>query len=159
MKLKKGTKGLFLKISDYKNYNYAKEHFECYEKNKFVWMLKMGRIINKDTINELIKNDGVLIIKSTVKNGNQFYLCKIEKYDLDENFIYPQYYNELFKNEYYDLEDLKRNNTWIKINYMKPIDMTIVDKFITSSSKRPLREGCMYRVSHIYIESIDDINI
>ena len=159
MKIKKNTKGLFLKMSDYKNYDYSKEHFECYKKNGFVWMLKIGRSINPKTINEIIKNNGFLIIKSTVKNGNQFYLCKIEKCSIDEEIIYPEYYNELFKNEYYDLEELKRNNTWIKINFMKPIEMDIVNKFIISSSQKPLIEGCMFRISHIFIENIEDIEI
>lgn len=159
MNIKKNTKGLFLKISDYKNYDYAKEHYECYKRNGYVWMLKIGRTIKSDTINEIIKSNGVLIIKSTVKNGNQFYLCKIEKCVIDEEIVFPEYYYELFENEYYDLDDLKRNNTWLKINYMSPIDMEVVNKYIISSSKRPLIEGCMFRVSHIFIENTEDVKI
>lgn len=161
MKVLKDSKSIFVRLIDYKKNDFALEHYNVLKKNKKVWMLKFGKPIKESFIEEVIKTKGYLITKSTARNGSQFYICKIEKIDETENYIYPDYYNEIFKENSYELNEIKNIGYWIKIIDMKPIPKEIVEQFVTISTKRSLYEcGTKFnQVSQIHVEALKDFEI
>lgn len=161
MKIKKDSKSLFIRLVDYKRNDFAEEHYKTFLEHKKVWILKMGRRLNEEFIKDVIKDDGCLIIKSTARNGNQFYICKLNELNQDEEYIYPEYYNELFEENSYELSGIKRLGTWLKIVDMKKIDRNTVEKFETISTKRSLYEcGTKFnQVSQIYVTSKENIEL
>ena len=162
MIVKKETPHLFIRLNNYENFNYIEEHKKCLEEKGYVWMLKIGKTINKNYINEVIKSGGGLIIKSSKKEGNQFYFCSIlsiEPND-DKKLFYPKYYDELFYYEGYKLETLKEEAYWFKINSMIPIEHSIVDKFVVGKENKRLTDLAIEtRVVHMYTKNKEEITL
>ncbi len=161
MKIVKNSPCIFVRLIDYKGNDFAKEHFDVFKKNKKVWLLKMGKTVKDNFVSEVIENNGVMITKSTARNGNQFYICKIEKVDDMEEYIYPEYYNDIFYDMSIDAREIKKYGYWFKIVDMKPVDQKIVDKFETISTGRSLLEcGLKFnQVSQIHAISKEDLSI
>ena len=162
MKIKKDTPHLFIRLNNYEHFNFIDEHKKCLEDKGYVWILKIGKTINRNYINDIIESGGGLIIKSTKKDGNQFYLCRVlsANPEDDKELYYPEYYNELFYYEGYNLNDLKRNAYWFKIDSMIPIDYNIVDKFVVGKfNKRLTSLALETRVVHMYTKNKEDITI
>ena len=61
---------------------------------------------------------------------------------------------------FYELDDLKKDGFWVKVEEFLELDNKIVDKFVTSSTKRSLLEcGTKFRVTHMNVEPIVDLEI
>ena len=160
-KILKDTPCLFVRLVDYKKNDFIEEHIKVFNNNGVVWLLKMGKPAKADYIKEVIKNGGGLITKSTAKNGSKFYFCNILEYNDNEELIYPEYYNEIFENEYYQQEEIKSIGTWFKITNIIEISDEIVDKFATISTNRSLLEcGKKFnQVSQMHIKATVEIEI
>lgn len=160
MKIKRETPVLFVRISDYKKYNYVEEHKKVLDKNGYVWLLKIGKKSNENFVKKVLENGGGLIIKSTAKHGHNFYYCTFTTNKVDDSLLYPDYYNEIFDDEYYDLEELKKSCSWFKIEKMVPLSEEQVKKFVVIKTRRNLLEcGTMFRVNQMYLEADEDIII
>lgn len=161
MKIDKKKPHLFIRINNYDNYDYILEHKKVIERNGFTWILKIGKTINKDFIESLVKEKTGIIIKSSKKLGNKFYYCKVEDVDPhNKKLIYPDYYEDYFWYEGYNLEDLVDNGYWFKITTMTEIPKNIVDKFVIIKSQKPLYDcATETRVVHMYIENNSAIEI
>ena len=162
MEIKKETPHLFIRLNNYDNFNYIDEHIKCINEKGYVWMLKMGKTINRNYIDDVIKSGGGLIIKSSKKDGNQFYYCNIISVDpkAEKELFYPKYYDELFYYEGYKLETLIENAYWFKINSIIPINYSIVDKFVVGKNNKKLTNlASETRVVHMYTKNIDEIAI
>ena len=161
MKINKGTPCLFLRISDFKKYNFLEEHKKILDKEGFVWLLKFGKNVKPDYLKELKNNKGGLILKSSPKNGNQFYYCLFDKTEVDDSLKFPNYYNEVFEHENYYLEDLVKTQSWFRITKMFPIDDNLLKNIETCSSHKLLKESALkcHQVSQIKAEVIKDIEL
>ncbi len=161
MKILKDTPCIFIRLIDYKNNDFAKEHYNVFMKNKKVWLLKMGKTVKEEFIKTVIEKKGVLITKSTARNGNQFYICKIEKINELEDYIYPDYYKELFKEMSIDKDSIKSCGYWFKITDMKKVEHSLIDKFETISTHRSLLEcGTKFnQVSQMHVVPNTDIQL
>lgn len=159
MKIKKNTNNIFVRLVDYNKNDYLEEHLKIFSKNGYVWLLKMGKNVSPDFLNEVIKNNGGLIIKKTAKNGNDFYFCKFESNKYDESTVYPEYYNEIF-NEY-ATSNKSSLGTWFKITEMKKLKVPDVKKFKTISTGRDLYEcGTKFnQVSQMHVVLEQDLNL
>lgn len=162
-KIKPETPHLFLRLNNYNGYDFIKEHKNCIDKNGYVWLLKVGKTINRDFIKSIIEKNGGIILKSSAKDGNKFYYCNLLDYEIpknDKEFIFPEYYKEFFDYEGYNLNDLKNTGYWFKISEIKEIDRKIVDSFVICNGKKPMLDVALYtRVVHMYIENSKEIEI
>ena len=161
--IKKDTPVLFLRVSNYKNYDFIKEHMRVLKENGSVWILKIGRMMNLKFIDEVIEKDGGLILKSPVKSGNHFYYCKLTKDRLPEDeseLIYPEYYTTFLDEQYYTIDDFKKDGYWYKIESMREIPEEKMYNFIFAKTKKELSKIALYsRVVNFYLISKKDFDI
>lgn len=163
MIVKKETPALFLRVSNYGNYDFIKEHKKILDEKGYVWFLKMGRMMNQKIITEIIEKGGLLIMKSPVKSGSHFYLCKLveNKVPVNKNeIVYPKYYNEIFEYENYQFEDFLHDGYWYKITSMEEISGQELYNFIFYKNKRMVTPKAIYsRVVNFYLESKKDFEL
>lgn len=161
MKIKKDTPCIFIRLVDYNKNNFIEEHIKAYEKKGYVWLLKMGKPTKDSFLKEVIKNGGGLITKATARNGNQFYFCELESIEPDDTLYYPDYYNEIFSDGYYDEDSITKIGSWFKLKSIKPITDKQVEIFKTISTNRSLLEcGKKFnQVSQMHVFAEKDIEI
>ena len=161
VKIKKGTPCLFLRVSDFKRYNFIEEHLKVLKENNYVWLLKFGKNVKSDYLNKLKETNGGLILKSSPKNGNKFYYCLYDNVEVDDSLLYPDYYDEVFEHENYSIDDLIKTQSWFRIIKIIPIPEKELKKIETTSSHKLLCESALkcHQVSQIKAEVTEEINI
>lgn len=160
MKIKKDTRALFLKLSDYKSYNFVEEHKNKINENGFVWVLKLGKKINSKVLEDLYESKGGIIFRSSKRNGNKFYYCNLVKTPkLDDELIIPDYYYELLSAEGYTIEMVRNNGEWFKIDSMTELTDESIKKFVSVSSGNDLTICSKARSSYVNIKCENDIEI
>jgi hypothetical protein len=161
MNIEKDSKHIFIRLIDYKKNNFMEEHLKAFEKKGYVWILKMGKPSKIDYLKEVIENKGGLITKSTARNGNKFYYCKLDSYTPDKTLYYPEYYKEIFEDGYYDISKPDSLGTWFKVTSITEIPDSTVNKFVTISTERSLLEcGKKFnQVSQMHVKAKENIKI
>lgn len=161
-KIKKDTPHIFLRIGDYLDYDYIDEHKKIDKEYGSVWMLKIGKTINKKYLDSIIETNGGVILKKSIKKGNQFYYADLISVDIlnEKDIHYPKYYDEYLYYEGYRLEDILQSGYWFKLKNIREIDDDIVNKFIVNSNKKPMYSfATNTRVVHMYISNECDLEI
>ena len=152
--IKKDDSCLFLRLPNYKNYNSIDEHINKINEIGYVWMVKLGRTPSYSFLNQFIKDGGNLILKSSPKNGNKYYYFKVASKEPLGKLEIPDYYYDLFENEGYDIDMLKKNYLWLKLISYKEISKEIVDNFVTISKGKPLSNSIMNsRAPQVYAKA------
>lgn len=160
MIIKKNTPCMFIRVPDYKNYNAIDEHIKILKTNEYVNMIKLGRYPNADIINKITEKSGVIILKTTPKNGNRLFICIVDLKNGKNNINIPQYYEELFEEENYSMSELLKNYFWIKILNIYEVDKSVLDKFETYSTKKKLTDAIFNsRAPQVYGECIESFEI
>lgn len=158
--IKKNTPFLFLRIPDYKKYNAIDEHIKKIDECGFVWLIKLGRCPNYKFIKQFIEQGGNLILKSSPKNGDKFYLFKVETVDPKGKIIIPDYYNELFDKEFYDLDLLMKTALCLKLVSYKELSNEQLKNMVTISKQTSFVEAVIKsRCPHVYVENQVDFKI
>lgn len=160
--IKKETPHLFLRIGDYEHYDYIDEHMKVYKQYGYVWLLKIGKTINKEYLKSIIEKKGGILLKKPAKKGNQFYYADLISIDIncDKDIKYPSYYDEYLYYEGFNLDDVKKNGYWFKITNIRKIDNDIVSKFIINSNNKSMIDYALNtRVVHMYIKNKCEIKI
>lgn len=160
--IKKETPHIFVRISDYEKYDYIEEHNNILKKEGYVWLLKIGKTINRKYLSDVVKSNGGIILKTTAKKGNKFYYADLLDTDInnDDNPIYPKYYDEYLYYSGYDISYAKENGFWFKISNLREISNDIVSKFILNGNKKEMLDYAINtRVVHMYVSNKEDINI
>lgn len=160
--IKKRIPHIFLRLNDFNNNDYIQEHRDVINKYGFTWLLKMGKTINKDYLNDIVEKKGGLILKSSAKRGNKFYYAEVVSTDIskEEKMIYPEYYNEYFDYEYYTIEQAKQEGYWFKITNIIEVDDEFIDNFIINNGGKPMLECALEtRVVHMYISNKKDVSL
>ncbi len=153
MIIKKDTPCVFIRIPNFnRNTDIIKEHIEVLKNHKSVFLMKMGRGIRADFLDDIISKKGYLILKNASKYGNKFYLCNLENIRKDEKYVYPDYYNDIFEGMGITLDTAKKDSLWLKIISMKEVDGSIVDNFKTLKNHKSIYECALnlFQVSIMY---------
>ena len=161
MDIKKDCKCMFLRIpSFYRNLDVIEEHLDIFRKHKELWIMKMGKKPDQDYLEEVIKNNGGLIIKKASKFGNQFYFAKLESISPNNKLIYPEYYNEIFKNMNKKLEDTFEDSVWFKVTEIYKLTMDDVGTFVTKKGTSLYEAAThLYQVSYMYVNAKHSIKL
>ena len=161
MIIKKDTPCLFIRLGDYNKNDFLEEHLKTLKEKGEVWLLKMGKPVKENFIKYVAEQKGGLILKSTSKHGNKFYYCIFEPDDFMDKKIFPDYYNDIFNDNYYFKSNLSELETWFKIKKIIYLNNEQVEKFKTISTDRSLYEcGLKYhQVSQMHVKASCDINI
>ena len=160
--MKKNTKCLFLRIPAFtRTLDVVGEHIKCYEKNGYVWFMKMGQKPSEAFIKMVMENNGGIIFKSQAKFGNKFYYGDLTSISPTlDNIAYPEYYNEIFKNMNMSIETTFENAIWFKIENIKELPIKKVNAFQTEKEKSLYECAThLYQVSYMYVKTKEDIDI
>lgn len=160
--INKETPHLFLRIGDYEDYDYIDEHIKVEKQYGYVWLLKIGKTINKEYLKRIIETNGGIILKKTAKKGNQFYYADLLSVDInDEKEIkYPSYYDEYLYYEGFSIDDVKKNGYWFKLSNIRKINNDTVSKFIVNSNNKSMINYALNtRVVHMYIKNESELKI
>lgn len=123
--IEKNAEMLLFRYSEFKHYDFIKEHKAVLAKNGYVWMLKSGRKSNPDKLSSIIEQGGWLILKQPKNAGGKYYICQfdaVQEYEPADK-SYPDYYKEF-------VSERLTNEQWfrlISINEMPDIE---VDKIV-----------------------------
>lgn len=144
MKIKNNQKFLFLRMSNFQNFDFFEEHNKIIEEKGYVWILKMGRKIDKNYLKELIKNDSGIIIKKPSRLDDRLFYCKLESIDYDNSSIFPDYYYDYLTYNGYKVSDLTNNNScWFKISEISLIPESIADSLVVSKNNNSLKNAAI----------------
>ncbi len=156
--IKAKTPVMFIRVPDYEDFDSIEEHIKILKKNKYVWMVKLGRYPNPKFLDILSKNNGLLLIKSTPKHGNKLYLCEIDLNNTNAIDIYPEYYDDIFKYYGYNTSTVLKEFFWIKIKSFIPIKKEILNSFEIISTKTNLMDAVFNsRAPQVYAEAKEDV--
>lgn len=160
MILKKGTPILFLRLSNYKGNNFVIEHKKIIKENKFTWMLKLGRKIDKSYLKKVIECNSGIIIKESGKTNYNFYFCKLESVNYDDSLVFPEYYYDYLNNQFFDIDYAQKEGNWFKITSISKIEEKDIDKIVISSKKTALKNLAINsRAAYAFCEADNDIEI
>lgn len=160
MIIKEKTPNLFLRLTNFKEYDYINEHKKCLENNGFVWILKVGKFIDKEFLESIIKNGGGIILKTPKRTDNKYYFCKLESYrPYNEKIVFPDYYKEYLESEGLDLNTTLRNENWLKISSMIELSDSQAEKFVTIKSQNKVVNCVRSRAVFMYIENSSKLEI
>lgn len=106
-----------------------KSHQEIIDKLGYVWFGKRGSIVSEEFKNKIFINPNpkLLLVKSGSKDKFWGYISEIKNETPNTKEI-PEYYREN-ANEF---------KAWFKITKFEKIEEDIVDRYVTSRSKKPL---------------------
>ena len=93
---------LLLRYSNYRRYDFISCHNELAKKNGSVWMLKAGKQIPETSVNSVIADGGLVVLKAPKSCGGNFYATRILDFfngSPKDGMVYPDYYRQMEKDE------------------------------------------------------------
>ena len=153
MIINKETPCVFLRIPNFnRKTDIIEEHRKVLEKNKKVFLMKMGRGINDTFLEKIYDENGYVILKNASVYGNKFYICNIEKIKENEKYIYPDYYDDIFEGMGISFSKAKEDSLWLKIISMTEVGNEVIDNFKTLKNKKSIYECAtkLFQVSIMY---------
>lgn len=160
MKINKDRPCLFIRLTNYEDYSFIKEHEKVIKEKGHVWILKIGQKVNPTYLKKVIEEHGLLIMKTPAKEGHKFYACELKDIEPKNIDVYPDYYKEFLYFNGFDLDTFKEVGYWFMVEKMKHISDDIVEKFLVSSTKSNLlKVGKETRVVQMYVEPKEDVVI
>lgn len=148
MIIEAGKEILVLRYNNYKNYGFIQEHIDVIAAETKTWMLKLGKPLASNALKSVIEDGGYIIFKAPKKDGNIFFLGQMDMFyigEKKEEFIYPMYYEDLFKEGY------ESNGTWMRIKQITEINASEVNKLVLKKNGKRVNDilGCT-RTAVIY---------
>ncbi len=157
MIIEKDQKLLVLRIGEYKNYNFVKEHNSIIQERGLVWMLKLGKTIPQNALDGTIGKNGVVILREPKRAGGGLLLCKCIEYrndDLLPSSLFPMYYKEMLS-EYYWLSSF---GTWLCLTSIVPLGEKYYDSLLLAKNDKPLSQVLSEtRTSFMYVRNTAEI--
>lgn len=155
----KNTEMLLFRYSNYKKLRFIDEHTKIIHSAGYVWMMKMGKKTSAEKIKNIIKNDGYIVFKSPIAEGNRFYIGRFiefsETLPEDDDHM-PSYYSEIVNDE----------NFWeAPTQYFKLIDLVpLEEKYVSSlhlkiNNKKVLDVINETRTAVMFIKNHVDIDV
>ena len=158
--IEKGKSCLFLRIPDYYEHNAIEEHIKTINEKGYTWLLKLGNYPNHNFLKRFMNDGGLLLLKTTPRNGNKFYIFKVTSISYDGDNTFPSYYDDLLEKEGYTITELKSNFLWLKLESYKKVSIDFVNNFETISNNKPMINSIMKsRAPQVYGQAIKDIEI
>lgn len=162
MMIKKDTKCLFLRIPSLdRKTDVIEEHLKTYEKNNQLWIMKMGKKPDINYLNDIIENNGGIIIKKSLKFGNEFFYGNLKSINPTKTIkSFPHYYNDIFNNMGIKIDDTFGEATWFLVENIKKISDNNVALFKTKNDKSLLEcANKLFQVSYMFVSPEKDIEV
>lgn len=104
MQIDMHKKMMLFRYSNYRRTDFIAEHKKVISQNGYAWMLKAGKKSSTEKIDRVLTDGGYLILKSPVKEGNNYYVAIFDSFmenTPDDKNGYPEYYKN-FMDDMYD---------------------------------------------------------
>lgn len=137
MYIKQNQNLLVFRYKPFQSFDFIKEHKRCLDKVGNVWILKLGKYIKKETLDDICYNGGGLILREPKSLGGRMYFCECTGYILgkpNNGMNYPEYYKFLLE-EYPDLD-----GTWLQISSIHELPKESERLFKLKSNDRILAD-------------------
>lgn len=120
MVIRAKTRMLLFRYNNYKKHSFIDEHKGVIKHAGFVWMMKIGKRTNTDKISDILSDGGFLVLRSPLRDGGGFYLCKftdVKEKLPDQGAYVPDYYTEILNDE----EFYGRDHQFFKVDWIVPM--------------------------------------
>lgn len=110
-----------IRVSSYQQFNFIEEHQKVLNKKGTVWMLKLGKLIPRTSLDEIINGKRTIILRAPKKAGGDLYLCNVLEVSYAEpsdSSLCPKYYEEMKNSCIWDSFE----GTWFLLDSIKRID-------------------------------------
>lgn len=157
--IKKETKMLLFRYSNYRKFNFINEHARIIQKFGYVWMMKLGKKTSIEKIKSIIKNGGYIVFKAPVADGSVFYIGRFIDFSEelpDDEIHMPKYYTEI-------VEDINFRD--IPTQFFKIVSLKLLDEKYASilclekNKKKVIDVITETRTAVMFIENEKEINI
>ena len=117
---------LVIRVNDFKEYSFIKEHRDILLTNGSVSMLKAGRPLAEKSISKVMDDGAIMLLKASKKTGGKYYASHIKNVQTgsaSDNSDYPQYYLELQKS------GISLNGTWLQLDEITEVSDEAIGEF------------------------------
>ena len=155
MLIEKDKKQLLLRFTNYKRFDFVSEHSRIISDKGCTWMLKTGKQIPDDRLNELFGKPNTMILKAPKKVGGKYYIAFVEQAYNGQPAVgmnYPSYYDELVEdNSMWAVDSLQ--GTWFCLTRVEELSADKVSHLRLVSNQRQVDEvlnSTMSAVVYVY---------
>jgi hypothetical protein len=150
--INKDSKHLFLRLSNFFEYDSVEETKKSFAKNGYIWILKTGRKPSNEFLDDVINSNGGIILSNSSRKNKKYYYCKLDTYNpRNEKIVYPSYYDEYLQYENYSFNETIKNETWLKISSFIELTENEAEQFLTIKSNRKITECIQSRAVYMYL--------
>lgn len=157
MRIRAEEKMLLMRFANYKKHSFVDEHNSIVADDGSAWMLKLGRRVPTEKLDELFKADeSLLLLKAPKDSGGGYYSTKVLQAfngSPQKNMRYPKYYDEIMKDE--ELPVIPSlEGTWFRITKITALPDETVSSLKVCSNKKPVVDVlASTRSSTVYVYS------
>ena len=129
MVIRAKTRMLLFRYNNYKKNSFIDVHKRVIKQAGFVWMMKIGKRTNIDKINDILSDGGLLVLRSPLRDGGGFYLCKftdVKEILPEQGANVPDYYTEILNDE----EFYGRDRQFFKVEWIVPLPEVCANKLV-----------------------------
>ena len=158
MQIDMHKKMMLFRYSNYRRTDFIAEHKKVISQNGYAWMLKAGKKSSTEKIDRVLTDGGYLILKSPVKEGNNYYVAIFDSFmenTPDDKNGYPEYYNN-FMDDMYDALAYQ----WFRIRNIYRMEAVEADKIVLQTNNKKISEVLeTTRTAVMFVQSIDIIGL
>lgn len=155
--IKKNSRMLLLRYSNYRKNDFIQEHISCINKDGHVWMLKTGKHLQLEKVRTVLGDDGFLILRAPKSAGGEYYFAHVIDIfngEVKKEMIFPEYYKDLIMDDKFWMVD-SLDGTWFKIDRIEKLPEEGVEKLRLISNGKTVEEVLnRTRSATLYIECI-----
>lgn len=159
MKIEANTGFIVVRISQYGKINSFQEHLTICSQEGGVWFLKLGRKIPGKSLNKIINNGQIVLLKEPKKTCERYMVAKLLKYHLGyptEDMVYPKYYDAVFEEN----SVVSSDRTWLYFTELKLFPIEKVENILIQKSKKKMTDIInITRTTVLYVESQVSLSI
>ena len=151
---------LVMRVNDYKDHQFFKDH-DCVMKDVgYVWMLKVGKRIPELRMQDVLKGGGHVIFRGSKASGGKYYYAHVEevKYGTpDVSMVFPEYYCSMVSDpSLWTLDSL--DGTWLKLTSLQEMRSELIQNIKLISNGKSVDEAMKSSMtSFVYAKSTQDL--
>lgn len=144
MIIQSNTEMLLFRFSNYKGYDFIKEHKKTLYDAGFVWMLKIGKRSSLEKLMYIKECGGWLILRSPKADGGRIYLARFTEISEKEpeDMCFPPYYSDILAGTDDDNLMFLSMPTlqWFKLTYLQPLETENAQSLVVSKTGKKIND-------------------
>ena len=143
-----------IRFAQYRNVDFINELETLITKFGSAWMLKVGRKIPESSLNRMMEESRLIILKAPKVVGGEYFIASCASFHNGNplpDFRYPIYYSEMIRSS--TDNEFTFDGTWLEITEIKPLPTSALEhmKMLKSDKKlddviRGTRTSTLYAI-------------